>query len=85
MKSIFDLCQYEAVIVVHDADRPWGKPDEDPEVLATIPFYCQYDEREEFDQNLSCAVEGLAKAYAHHPVGDLTISVIRRHNYINIG
>ena len=56
MKSIFDLSQYEAVIVVHDADRPWGKPDEDPEVLATIPFYCQYDEREEFDQNLSCAV-----------------------------
>jgi hypothetical protein len=84
MKSIFDLCQYEAVIVVHGAERPHGKPDQDPEVLATIPFHCQYDEREEFDQSLASAVEGLERAYAHHPDGYLTISVIRRHGYINM-
>ena len=84
MKSIFDLDHYDAVIVVHTTDRPYGKPDQDPEVLATIPFHCQYDEREEVDQNLACAVAGLEKAYAHHPDSYLTISVIRRHSYINM-
>ena len=82
MKSIFDLSQYDAVIVVHESDMHKGKNKE--EVIATIPFYCQYDELEEFEQNLSLAVEGLKRAYAHHPDADLSITVIRRHSHVNM-
>ena len=84
MKSIFDLDQYEAVIVVHESDWHVRGGKNEKEVIATIPFYCQYDELEEFEQNLSVAVEGLKRAYAHHPDAYLSVTVIRRHNYVNM-
>ena len=72
----------DAIIVVHEAE---GINDRKPKVLAVIPIECELSsDSEDFEKALHSAVTGLKNAYTFYPDSYITISVIRRHVYVNM-
>lgn len=66
---------YDAIIVVH-TDKG--------EVLAQIPFLCEFENREEFDEALTKTISGLKDAYQFWPAEYVHIQTIQRQTYVNM-
>jgi hypothetical protein len=80
--NFFDDIFSDAIIVVHESE---GTNERKPEVLAVIPIHCELSsDSEDFEKALDSAVTGLKNAYTFYPDGYITVSVIRRHVYVNM-
>jgi hypothetical protein len=80
--NFFDDIFSDAIIVVHESE---GTNERKPEVLAVIPIQCELSsDSEDFEKALDSAVTGLKNAYTFYPDGYITVSVIRRHVYVNM-
>lgn len=80
--NFFDDIYSDATIVVHESETMNNRK---PEVFAVIPIQCDLSsDSEEFGKALDSAVNGLRHAYSFHPDTYVTVTVIRRHSYLNM-
>lgn len=66
---------HDAIIIVHT---------EKGEVLAQIPFLCEFDNQEEFEEALTKTISGLKDAYRFWPGEYVHIQTILRQTYVNM-
>jgi len=80
--NFFDDIYSDATIVVHESETMNNRK---PEVFAVINFRCDFSsDSEEFDKALKSTVDGLRHAYSFYPDTYITVTLIRRHSYLNM-